>query len=164
VVGEKLLKNKITISCAESCTGGMFAAYLTDIPGISEVFERGIVTYTERAKMEELGVSEKTIAEKTVVSPEVAAQMAEGLQKKTGSDVCVSVTGIAGPSGGTPEKPVGLIYVGCRYEGVTVVKKLLTLNMSRSWNRRYAVLSMFDTINRMLDGRAVPGSDHSEVL
>ncbi|WP_409336557.1 competence/damage-inducible protein A [Eubacterium sp. F2] len=164
VVGEKLLKDKITISCAESCTGGMFAAYLTDIPGISEVFERGIVTYTERAKMEELGVSEKTIAEKTVVSPEVAAQMAEGLQKKTGSDVCVSVTGIAGPSGGTPEKPVGLIYVGCRYKGVTVVKKLLTLNMSRSWNRRYAVLSMFDTINRMLDGRAVPGSDHSEVL
>ena len=90
--------------------------------------------------------------------------MAEGLQKKTGSQVCVSVTGIAGPSGGTKEKPVGLIYVGCTYNGTTVVKKLLTLNMSRSWNRRYAVLSMFDTVNRMLDGREVPGRDRSEVL
>ena len=142
----------------------MFAAALTDVPGISEVFERGIVTYTERAKNEELGVSEKTLAEETAVSPNVARQMAEGLQKKTGSQVCVSVTGIAGPSGGTKEKPVGLIYVGCTYNGTTVVKKLLTLNMSRSWNRRYAVLSMFDTVNRMLDGREVPGSDRSEVL
>ena len=164
VVGEKLLSRGISISCAESCTGGMFAAALTDVPGISEVFERGIVTYTERAKNEELGVSEKTLAEETAVSPNVARQMAEGLQKKTGSQVCVSVTGLAGPSGGTKEKPVGLIYVGCTYNGTTVVKKLLTLNMSRSWNRRYAVLSMFDTVNRMLDGREVPGSDRSEVL
>ncbi len=164
VVGEKLLENHITISSSESCTGGMFAEFLTDIPGISEVFERGIVTYTERAKIEELGVSEKTLADETAVSPNVAQQMAEGLQKKTGSDVCVSVTGIAGPGGGTEEKPVGLIYIGCTYKGSTVVKKLLTRNMSRSWNRRHAVLSMFDTINRMLDGRPVPGSDRRELL
>lgn len=164
IVGEKLLDGHITISSAESCTGGMFSTYLTDIPGISEVFERGIVTYTERAKMEELGVDALTLDQETAVSPNVARQMAEGLQKKTGSDICVSVTGIAGPSGGTEEKPVGLIYVGCTYKGVTVVKKLLTLNMSRSWNRRYATLSMFDMINRMLDGREIPGSDRSEVL
>ena len=155
VVGRKLIDRHITISCAESCTGGLFAGTLTDVPGISEVFERGIVTYTCRAKIEELGVREDTLERETAVSPEVARQMAEGLQKKTGSDVCVSVTGIAGPGGGTPEKPVGLIYIGCRYQGKTLVKKLLTPNFSREWNRKYAVLMMLDTVNRLIDGRPV---------
>ena len=155
VVGRKLIDRHITISCAESCTGGLFAGNLTDVPGISEVFERGIVTYTCRAKIEELGVREDTLERETAVSPEVARQMAEGLQKKTGSDVCVSVTGIAGPGGGTPEKPVGLIYIGCRYQGKTLVKKLLTPNFSREWNRKYAVLMMLDTVNRLIDGRPV---------
>lgn len=155
VVGRKLIDRHITISCAESCTGGLFAGTLTDVPGISEVFERGIVTYTYRAKIEELGVREETLDRETAVCPEVARQMVEGLQKKTGSDVCVSVTGIAGPGGGTPEKPVGLIYIGCRYQGKTLVKKLLTPNFSREWNRKYAVLMMLDTVNRMIDGRPV---------
>ena len=155
VVGRKLIDRHITISCAESCTGGLFAGTLTDVPGISEVFERGIVTYTCRAKIEELGVREDTLERETAVSPEVARQMAEGLQKKTGSDVCVSVTGIAGPGGGAPEKPVGLIYIGCRYQGKTLVKKLLTPNFSREWNRKYAVLMMLDTVNRLIDGRPV---------
>ena len=155
VVGRKLIDRHITISCAESCTGGLCAGTLTDVPGISEVFERGIVTYTCRAKIEELGVREDTLERETAVSPEVARQMAEGLQKKTGSDVCVSVTGIAGPGGGTPEKPVGLIYIGCRYQGKTLVKKLLTPNFSREWNRKYAVLMMLDTVNRLIDGRPV---------
>ena len=156
VVGEKLIANGISISAAESCTGGMFAEYMTSVPGISEVFERSIVTYTERAKMEELGVKQETIDKDTVVSEDVAREMVEGLYAKTGSDICVSVTGIAGPSGGTPEKPVGLMYVGCRYKGTTVVQEVLTINFSREWNRKYGTMTMLDMINKMLDGREIP--------
>ena len=108
VVGRLLKEKNITISCAESCTGGLFAGALTDVPGISAVFERGIVTYTNRAKMEELGVSSATLDDYGAVSEETAAEMAEGLAKKTGSDICVSVTGVAGPDP-SEGKPVGLI-------------------------------------------------------
>ncbi|MGN0708830.1 MAG: competence/damage-inducible protein A [Anaerovoracaceae bacterium] len=158
VVGKKLEDGRISISCCESCTGGMFAEYLTTVPGISDVFERGIVTYTYRAKEEELGVDHDTLQICTAVSEEVAQQMAEGLYKKTGSDICISVTGIAGPSGGMPGKPVGLAYIGCVYKGETAVVKVLARNLSRQWNRRFFTLTMFDIINRRLDGRPVPES------
>jgi len=111
VAGNKLIENNITLSCAESCTGGLFADTLIDIPGISAVFDRGLVTYSNRAKMDELGVSAATLGKYGAVSRETAIEMAEGLQKKTGSDICISVTGIAGPDGGTEEKPVGLVYI-----------------------------------------------------
>ncbi|MDD6153962.1 MAG: competence/damage-inducible protein A [Eubacteriales bacterium] len=158
VVGKKLEADRISISCCESCTGGMFAEYLTTVPGISDVFERGIVTYTYRAKEEELGVDHDTLQICTAVAPEVAQQMAEGLYKKTGSDVCISVTGIAGPSGAMPGKPVGLAYIGCAYKGETTVTKVLARNLSRQWNRRYFTLAMFDIVNRKLDGRKIPES------
>lgn len=159
VVGRKLIDRHISISCAESMTGGLFAARLTDVPGISEVFDRGLVTYTEKAKIDELGVSEKTLASETAVSPNVARQMADGLARKTGSDICVTVTGIAGPGGGTPEKPVGLFYVGCAFQGKTIVKKVDTRHQERDFNRAFAVLTMLDVVNRLLDGREVRGGD-----
>ncbi|MDD5922752.1 MAG: competence/damage-inducible protein A [Eubacteriales bacterium] len=142
-VGEELIRRHLTISASESCTGGRFAFELTTVPGISEVFERGIVTYTERAKMEELGVFPETLKKETAVSPRVAYQMAEGLYRKTGSDICVSVTGTAGPGGGTDVIPVGTIYVGCRMNGETKVAKLMTGSTDREWNREYAVSMMF---------------------
>ena len=88
---------------------------VTDIPGISQVFQRGLVTYSNQAKMEELGVSAETLEKYGAVSEETALEMVEGLKSASGSDICISVTGIAGPGGGSAEKPVGLIYIGFMY-------------------------------------------------
>ncbi len=151
LVGRKLIEKNLTMSTAESCTGGMIAARMTDISGISAVFERGIVTYSNGAKMDELGVSGETLERYGAVSPQTAEEMVRGLQKKTGSRVCVSVTGIAGPGGGTPEKPVGLIYVGVMLDERMEVFELRTNNTKRQWNRNYTVLFALDKINRFID-------------
>jgi nicotinamide-nucleotide amidase len=100
------------LATAESCTGGMIAAALTDIPGSSAVFERGFVTYSNAAKTEMLGVDSALIAAYGAVSAEVAASMAEGALARAHAAVAVSVTGVAGPDGGTAEKPVGLVWFG----------------------------------------------------
>lgn len=100
------------IATAESCTGGMIAAALTDIAGSSDVFERGFVTYSNQAKVELLGVGIGTLLEHGAVSLQTAAEMAIGAARRSGADVAVSVTGIAGPGGGSTEKPVGLVYLG----------------------------------------------------
>lgn len=150
VVGKLLLEKHITISCAESCTGGLFAAALTEIPGISEVFERGIVTYSNRAKIEELGVKEDTLNKFGAVSPETACEMAAGLAEKTGSDLCISVTGIAGPGGGTDEKPVGLSYIGIAYKGQVKAVESKYRNVNRKWNRHYALLGMLNQIYQLI--------------
>lgn len=150
VVGKLLLEKNVTIACAESCTGGLFAGALTDVPGISKIFEKGFVTYSEDAKVTELGVSPTTIEKYGVVSDETAREMAEGLREKTGADLCISVTGIAGPGGGTEEKPVGLAYIGLAYgDEVTSVKSMYR-NVSRKWNRNYAVLNMLYQIYRII--------------
>lgn len=151
VVGNKLIDRGITISCAESCTGGLFAGALTSVPGISKVFDRGLVTYTCNAKIDELGVKEETLDRYTVYSSQVAEEMAAGLYRKTGSRICVSITGIAGPGGELPGKSAGLIYIGCAADGVTEVKEVHMRNVSREWNRHYAVLSMLDMVNKTLE-------------
>lgn len=151
VVGQKLIAKNLTMSTAESCTGGMIAAAMTDISGISAVFERGIVTYSNGAKMDELGVSEETLAQFGAVSPQTAEEMVRGLKAKTGSRVCVSVTGIAGPGGGTPDKPVGLIYVGVMLDDRMEVFELRTNNTKRQWNRNYTMLFALYQVNRFID-------------
>lgn len=150
VVGRLLISKNITVSCAESCTGGLFAGTLTDIPGISCVFDRGIVTYSNKAKMEELGVKEDTLETFGAVSSQTAAEMAQGLAEKTGSDLCISVTGIAGPDGGSLQKPVGTAYVGIRWKGNTEIIKIQRRNVNRKWNRNYAVLSMLYEIYKRI--------------
>ena len=151
VVGRKLIEKGITIASAESCTGGSFAASLTTIPGISEVYSNGYVTYSEAAKVKELGVSEETLKEHTVYSAEVAREMAEGLYRKTGCRICVSVTGIAGPGGALPGKPVGTVYIGCAVDGKCEVTKLEGRNVNRKWNQHYAVLAMLNQVNKAID-------------
>jgi nicotinamide-nucleotide amidase len=105
------------LATAESCTGGAIAAALTDIAGSSDVFERGFVVYSNEAKTELLGVPAALIAQHGAVSHEVAAAMAAGALAYSRADLAVSVTGIAGPGGGTPAKPVGLVYIGCARRG-----------------------------------------------
>ena len=148
VVGKLLIERGLSISCAESCTGGMFAAALTDIPGISTVFDRGLVTYSNQAKIDELGVKPETLEKHGAVSKETALEMAAGVKRVSGSDIGISVTGIAGPDGGTPEKPVGLVYIGFAYGDKLECREIRRTLNDRARNRRNAMLSMFDVIYR----------------
>lgn len=117
-------QNGLKIATAESCTGGLIAATLTAIPGSSDVFERGWVTYSNAAKSENLGVPPDLIADKGAVSSEVAEAMAQGVLHRAQADVAVSVTGIAGPGGGSAEKPVGLVFIGlARKDGWSQVER-----------------------------------------
>ncbi len=109
---EILKKNKKTLTTAESCTGGMIASEITSVSGASSVFEGGFVTYSERIKEEFLGVSPDVISKNGVVSKEVALEMAIGAAKKASADISVAVTGVAGPTGGSEENPVGTVWFG----------------------------------------------------
>lgn len=113
-----LLKaSNLKVATAESCTGGLVAAALTDIAGSSEIFDRGFVTYSNNAKSEMLGVPAAVIAKHGAVSAEVARAMAEGALAHSEADIAIAITGIAGPSGGTKEKPVGLVHFACARRG-----------------------------------------------
>jgi nicotinamide-nucleotide amidase len=124
VVGEILRTRGLRMATAESCSGGLLAHRLTNIPGSSDYFERGVVTYSNRAKTELLGVPEELIASQGAVSEPVAAAMAEGIRRVAGVDLGIGITGIAGPSGGSPEKPVGLVCIALAAEGGTRTHRL----------------------------------------
>ncbi len=122
----QLLKERgLTAATAESCTGGLISAEITSVSGSSDVFGFGVCTYANEAKMKLLGVSAETLSTVGAVSGETACQMAEGVRKLSGADIAVSVTGIAGPTGGTPEKPVGTVYIGVSTEKFTKAEKYL---------------------------------------
>lgn len=148
VVAGMLMERGLTISAAESCTGGLFAATMADIPGISSCLDRSLVTYSNRAKMEELGVSSETLEKHGAVSEETALEMAEGIRRVSGSDIGISVTGIAGPDGGTEEKPVGTTYIAFVYGDKKECRRTTWNTRSRNTNRQYAVLNMLDVIRR----------------
>lgn len=118
-----LLEKKLTISTAESCTGGLLASRLTDISGSSSYLNESHVVYANSAKHKFLNVSDEILNTFGAVSEECANAMAEGLEKLSGSDVSLCTTGIAGPTGGSKDKPVGLVYVSCRFKGRTTVEK-----------------------------------------
>lgn len=147
VAAELLLQKNITISAAESCTGGLISETLTNIPGISEVFIGGAVTYSNESKMEFLGVKEQTLQAYGAVSRETASEMAEGIRKRMKTDIGISVTGIAGPGGGTESKPVGLVYIGLAAEEGTITKELRLLG-NRKKIRTITSLHVFDMIRR----------------
>lgn len=113
----------LTISCAESCTGGLISATLINVPGISEWYKAGFVTYSNKAKRKLLGVKKSTLQKHGAVSSQTAEEMVKGLLAETKTDVGLAVTGIAGPDGGTKEKPVGLVYVSCNVKGKITVKE-----------------------------------------
>lgn len=118
-----LVHREMTVTTAESCTGGLIASTLVNADGISAAFKEGYITYSNEAKMRLLGVRKETLDKFGAVSRETAREMAEGAAKMAQADAAVAVTGIAGPGGGTKEKPVGLIYIGCTSNGKTVVKR-----------------------------------------
>lgn len=111
-LGKLMMEKNMMLATAESCTGGLLSATITQKPGSSKFFERGFVTYSNEAKMELLGVSKETLEKQGAVSPETADAMAQGALNNSRAHLAVSITGIAGPDGGTEEKPVGLVYFG----------------------------------------------------
>ena len=122
-LGKILCNNKLTISTAESCTGGMVAAKLISYPGISASFLEGAITYSNEAKMKRLGVRKETLDAYGAVSEETAREMAEGIAKVSSSNTSIATTGIAGPGGGTNEKPVGLVYIAMHVNNKTIIEK-----------------------------------------
>ena len=125
------LEHGLTVTTAESCTGGLIAAALTQIPGASDVFLGGYVTYSNAAKARDLSVPERLIAAHGAVSAEVAMAMAEGAVDVSGADIGIAVTGIAGPGGATPTKPVGLVYIAVARRGHATLEEKLVFSGSR---------------------------------
>ena len=127
----KLIQKKFTISLAESCTGGMLASTITSISGASRVFNLGFITYSDQSKIKILKVNKNTILKYGAVSYECCLSMVKNLSKISNANICVSITGIAGPKGGTINKPVGLVYIGVKKGNKIVVKK----NLFKAKNR-----------------------------
>lgn len=122
-VVDLLLANKLTACTVESCTGGLLSARLINVPGVSEVFKSGYVTYSNKSKRRLLGIKKNILLKHGAVSEQIAREMAKTAASLARTDVCVSTTGIAGPDGGTPEKPVGLVYIACNVCGRITVKE-----------------------------------------
>lgn len=141
-----LLKSKsLTVSTAESCTGGLIAAAITNMSGASAIFDRGFVTYSNQAKQDMLGVPSEIIENHGAVSEQCAAAMAQGALKNSGSNIAISITGIAGPDGGSTEKPVGLVYIGIATKETTSVKKY-NFKGSRDDVRQSTVVMAFNLL------------------
>jgi len=135
----KLLKKKFKIAVAESCTGGMLSSAITSVSGSSKVFNLGLVAYSNESKIKVLKVSKNIIKKYGSVSEQVCLAMVKNLNKISKTNISVSITGIAGPSGGTKIKPVGLVYVGIKKGNRAEVKKYLFKNKGRSYIQRAAV-------------------------
>ena len=123
VIVNTLTKKELTITTAESCTGGLLAGRIINASGASAVYNQGYITYSNKAKRKEIEVRKETLKKYGAVSKRTAKEMAKGAALVADADVALSVTGIAGPDGGTEEKPVGLVYIGCYYNGKTVVEE-----------------------------------------
>ncbi len=146
----RLLKeHQFTITSAESCTGGMIAGTLVNVAGASDVFCEAYVTYSDEAKQRLIGVCAETLEQYGAVSGQTAREMAAGAARAAGADVALSSTGIAGPGGGTPEKPVGLVYIGCCVRGEVQVREL-HFHGDRMQNRTQTVEAALKLAEEML--------------
>ena len=146
----KMLKKRgLTMATAESCTGGMLASKLINVSGVSKVFKAGLVTYSNEAKRQLLGVRKKTLKKYGAVSRETAEEMVMGAVEGCAADVAVSVTGIAGPEGGTEKKPVGLVYIGCYVCGVLAVYEC-HFTGTREKIRETTVITALNLVRKML--------------
>lgn len=149
VVVDMLKKYELTLTTAESCTGGLLAARLINIPGVSEVFKSGFITYSNKAKRKLLGVNKNTLKKYGAVSEETAHEMAKGCVFETDSLAALAITGIAGPDGGTDDKPVGLVYISCYLNDQVVVKEC-RFKGDRNKIREQAVVRAMDLLRRCI--------------
>lgn len=150
-VVNKLIEKNISISAAESMTGGMFSSLITDVSGASKVFDRGLVTYSNRAKFEELGVVLKEITMYGAVSKPVANLMATGLNNKTGSKICIAITGCAGPGPDDRGVPAGTFYVGLYSNNRCRVMCFELGELGRDVVRKRACYEMFNLVENVID-------------
>lgn len=144
-VSKLLVEKNLTIAVAESCTGGLVSSSLINYPGISSVFLEGCVTYSNESKMKRLGVKKETLEDFGAVSEQTAIEMAEGIAKGFGANIGISTTGVAGPGGGTEEKPVGLVYTAIYINGKTIVKK----NIFNGDRRKIRLRATRDLLNEL---------------
>jgi len=151
-VGELLRQRHLTLAVAESCTGGLLGCHLTNIPGSSEYFEGGVIAYSYQAKKRILGVPASTLTQYGAVSPETAKAMAQGVRRLLRTDLALSITGIAGPAGATPDKPVGLAYVALSSADGDECRRHVWSG-DRWENRRLSVRAALDLLEQYLAQR-----------
>ena len=150
IVGLLRIKG-LTLAAVESATGGLISHLITDVPGSSDVYLGSITSYSNEAKVRIAGVSEDSINQYGAVSPQVAEEMAQGGRRVLGADVCVADTGIAGPGGATPDKPVGLFYIGLSHEGGTLHRRHIFTG-DREENKRAAAETALSWVREYLEG------------
>ena len=151
VVGERLVAKGWRVATAESCTGGLLARRITDVPGASRYFERGFVTYSNASKLELVGVDPAAIEAHGAVSAPVAEQLAEGARARAGVELGVGITGVAGPDGGSEEKPVGTVFIGIASPGGHAVRRFRFMGTRKTIRERSAQTAL-DMIRRELEG------------
>ena len=149
IIIKKLLKRNISISIAESCTGGLLSSKFTSVAGISKIFNMGLITYSNKSKSSLLKISQNDLKKYGAVSHQTAALMVKNLQRLTKSKLCISTTGIAGPSGGTKVKPVGLIYFGIKYRNKTIILEK-KFKGSRMQIQQKTVKAIFTTLEKLI--------------
>lgn len=150
VIVDRLASMNMTLATAESCTGGLIASSIVDIAGASDCFNEGYITYSNEAKMRNLSVKESTLMQYGAVSTQTAKEMAMGVRKKAHADFGIASTGIAGPGGGSPEKPVGLVYIACAYDDKCQVRQL-NLSGDRSQIRHQAADEALQLLSDCMD-------------
>ena len=147
---KKLIKKNLKISFAESCTGGMLSSTITSVSGSSKVFNLGLVTYSDKVKIDILKVPKKIIAKYGAVSKECCLSMVKNLSIISKANISVSITGIAGPNGGTKSKPVGLVYIGIKKGNKIVIKENLFKNKNRISIQKATVIAGLKIINKII--------------
>jgi len=147
---KKLTKKKLKISFAESCTGGMLASSVTSVSGASKIFGLGLITYSDQAKIKLLKVNKNIIKKYGAVSYECCLAMVNNLSKISMANINVSVTGIAGPNGGTKHKPVGLVYIGVKKGNKTLIKKNFFKSKKRKLVQKNTVKKVFELVNSLI--------------
>ena len=143
---KKLIKKKLKISFAESCTGGMLSSTITSISGSSKIFNLGLITYSNRAKIDILKVPNKIISKYGAVSNECCLSMVRNLSKISKTNISVSITGVAGPNGGTKLKPVGLVYIGIKKGNKIIIQKNLFKNKNRISIQKATTIKVLKTV------------------
>ena len=147
---KKLIQKKLTISFAESCTGGMLSSTITSVSGSSKVFNLGLVTYSNKAKIDILKVPKKIISKYGTVSSECCLSMVKNLSKISKANISVSITGVAGPNGGTKLKPVGLVYIGIKKGNKIIIKENIFKNKNRISIQKATVKSSLRIISKII--------------